>query len=141
MGEPMLQLCPYLNFNGQCEEAFKFYESLFGGQVNTMMSYEGSPAAIMAPAGWGKKILHARVTIGDRFLSGADQPPPHYETPKGFSVMIQLANDAEAERIFAALAQGGHVNLAIQKTFWATRFGMVTDRFGIPWMINCSQAV
>lgn len=137
---PDLHVSPYLNFNGQCEEAFKFYEKVLGGKIETMMTHEGSPTEQVTPPEWRKKILHARLTAGDCILSGADAPPGHYRAPQGFSVMIQLTNDIEAERIFAALAEGGTVQMAIQPTFWATRFGMVVDRFGIPWMINCSQA-
>ena len=137
----MMQVSPYLNFNGQCEEAFRFYEKVFGARIDTMMPHEGTPTERVMPPEWRKKILHARITIGDRILSGADAPPGHYEAPKGFSVMLQLADDAEADRIFALLAEGGQIQMPIQQTFWATRFGMAVDRFGIPWMINCSQAV
>jgi PhnB protein len=137
----MIQPSPYLNFNGRCEEAFKFYEKVLGAKIQTLMTYEGSPMEQTAPAGWRKKILHASMTLGDRALSGADAPAEHYRTPQGFSVALQMNNDIEAEQVFAALAEGGSVQLAIQKTFWATRFGMLTDRFGIPWMINCSQGV
>jgi PhnB protein len=136
-----MQVSPYLNFNGQCEEAFKFYEKALGARIDTMLTHEGVPTAQIVPPDWRKKILHARLTIGDRILSGADAPADYYEVPKGFSVMLQLNNDAEAERVFALLAEGGQVQVPIQPTFWATRFGMAVDRFGVPWMINCSQAV
>jgi PhnB protein len=137
----MLAVSPYLNFNGQCEEAFKFYEKLIGAHIETMITYEGTPMEAMAPPEWRKKVVHAGITIGDRTLSGADALPGHYEAPKGFSVMLQLSNDLEAERIFGGLADGGRVQMPIQRTFWAARFGKTIDRFGIPWMINCSQAV
>jgi PhnB protein len=136
-----MQASPYLNFNGQCEEAFKFYEKVLGARIDTMIPHEGGPTGKVVPPEWRKKILHARMTIGDRIVSGADAPPGHYEAPRGFSVMLQLADDLEAERIFAALGEGGQVQMRIQPTFWATRFGMVIDQFGIPWMINCSQPV
>jgi PhnB protein len=136
-----MQVSPYLNFNGQCEEAFKFYEKLMGARIETMIAYQGTPMETVAPPEWHKKIMHAAISIGDRTVSGVDAPPGHYEAPKGFSVMLQLSNDLEAERIFADLAEGGRVQMAIRPTFWATRFGMTIDRFGIPWMINCSQVV
>ena len=134
-----MQLHAYLNFNGQCEEAFKFYEKLLGGKIMFMMPHEGTPVANQVPAEWSKKILHATLSVGGDLLQGADVPPNHYRKPQGFSVSIDLKKAAEADRIFHALAENGTVQMAIQETFWAVRFGMVTDKFGIPWMINCGK--
>jgi PhnB protein len=134
-----MQLHAYLNFNGQCEEAFKFYEKLLGGKITFMMPHEGTPVADKVPAEWSKKILHATLSVGAELLHGADAPPDHYRKPQGFSVSIEIKDAPEADRIFHALAENGTVQMAIQETFWAVRFGMVTDRFGIPWMINCSK--
>ena len=92
------------------------------------------------PVEWRKKILHARLVVDGQVLMGSDAPPEHYEQPKGFSVTINLNSPAEAERIFHALAENGTVKMPIQQTFWAVRFGMLVDRFGIPWMINCEKA-
>ena len=89
------------------------------------------------PAERRDKILHARLAIGDGVLMGSDAPPDHYEEPKGFSVSLGIDDEKNAERIFHALAEKGTVRMALQKTFWALRFGMVVDRFGIPWMVNC----
>lgn len=136
-----MQLHAYLNFNGQCEEAFKFYEKLLGGKIMFMMPHEGTPVANQVPAEWSKKILHATLSVGGDLLQGADVPPNHYRKPQGFSVSIDLKKAAEADRIFHALAENGTVQMAIQETFWAVRFGMVTDKFGIPWMINCGKDV
>jgi PhnB protein len=136
----VLQLNPYLTFNGQCEAAFKFYERCLGGKITTMFTHGESPMADKVPAEWRDKIMHSRFVVGDQVLMGSDAPPEHYEVPKGFSVTIGLSNPAEAERIFHALAEGGSVRMPIQQTFWAVRFGMLVDRFGIPWMINCEQA-
>ena len=135
-----MQLNPYLTFDGQCEAAFQFYERCLGGKIVTMMNHEDSPIADQVPADWGKRIMHARLTVGDSVLMGSDSPPEHYEEPKGFSVALQLKQPAEAERVFQALAEGGTVLMPIQQTFWATRFGMLVDRFAIPWMINCEQS-
>ena len=135
-----MELTPYLNFNGQCEEAFKFYEACLGGKIESMMRYEGSPMAQEAPAGWGQKILHVRMTVGGQALMGADALPPHFQKPQGFSITLGLNDPAEAQRIFHALAENGTVTVALQKTFWAARFGMLVDRFGTPWMINCEKA-
>jgi PhnB protein len=135
-----MDLNPYLTFDGQCEAAFEFYERCLGGKIVTMMNHEDSPIADQVPADWGKRIMHARLTVGDSVLMGSDSPPEHYEEPKGFSVALQLKQPAEAERVFQALAEGGTVLMPIQQTFWATRFGMLVDRFAIPWMINCEQS-
>src|SRR5712692_1735667 len=135
-----MQLNPYLFFNGQCEAAFKFYERVLGGKIEAMLTHAGTPAEAQVPAEWRNKILHARLIVGGEVLMGSDAPPGRQEEPKGFSVSVQVKDPADAERIFDALAEKGTVRMPIQKTFWATRFGMLVDRFGIPWMINCEQA-
>jgi PhnB protein len=134
-----MQLNPYLNFNGQCEAAFKFYEKSLGGKIEAMFTHAGTPAEQQTPPEWRDKILHARLTVGDNVLMASDAPPDCYEEPKGFSVSLQINDPKEAERIFYALAENGKVQMAIQETFWATRFGMLVDQFGIPWMINCEK--
>ena len=134
-----MQLNPYLTFNGNCETAFKFYEKVLGGKILAMMPHEGTPAAGHVPAEWRKKIIHARMTIGDQLLMASDAPPDRYEPMKGFSVNITVKDPAEADRIFAALSESGTVKMAIQETFWAVRFGMLVDQFGTPWMVNCEK--
>lgn len=135
-----MQLNPYLTFNGQCEAAFKFYERCLGGKIEAMIPHAGTPVEQHVPPEWCKKILHARLTMGGEVLMGSDAPPDRYEEPKGFSVSLQIKDPADAERIFAALAENGVVRMPLQQTFWAARFGMLVDRFGTPWMINCDQA-
>jgi PhnB protein len=135
-----MQLNPYLTFNGQCEAAFKFYEQCLGGKIVAMLPHAGTPAEEHVPAEWRNKIMHARLTVGDDVLMGSDAPPDRYEGSKGFSVTLGVDNPAEAERVFNALAEKGTVQMPIQETFWAARFGMLVDRFGIPWMINCEKA-
>ena len=134
-----MQLNPYLNFNGQCEAAFKFYEKSLGGKIEAMFTHAGTPAEQQTSPEWRDKILHARLTIGDNILMASDAPPDCYEEPKGFSVSLQINDPKEAERIFHALAENGKVQMAIQETFWAARFGMLVDQFGIPWMTNCEK--
>jgi PhnB protein len=134
-----MQLNPYLVFNGNCEAAFRFYEKVLGGKIEAMLPHEGTPAAEHVPPEWRNKIMHARLSVGDKILMGSDAPPDHYEAMKGFSVTLGIDRPAEAERIFHALAEKGTVRLPIQKTFWAARFGMLVDQFGTPWMINCEQ--
>ena len=134
----MLQLLnPYLLFRGECEAAFTYYAKILGGKIEFMMKHEGSPMAGQLPAEWQNKVMHARLAIGNQVLMGSDPPPSHYEEPKGFSVSLSIDQPTEAVRIFHALAEKGQLRIQIQKTFWAERFGMLTDRFGIPWMINC----
>jgi PhnB protein len=136
-----MQINPYLLFTGQCEEAFKFYEKLLGGKIESMMPHEGSPAEGGVPPEWKKKILHARMVVGDQVIMASDAPPDHQAKPQGFSVSISVDSPAEADRIYNGLAEGAvAVTMPIQETFWAKRFGMLTDRFGIPWMINCEKA-
>ena len=126
----------YLTFNGQCEAAFKFYEQCLGGKIVAMLNHEDTPMADCASAEWQGKIVHARMVLGDQILMGSDAPPNSYEQPRGFSVSLLAADTAEAERVFQALAENGTVQMPIQETFWAHRFGMLIDQFGIPWMVN-----
>ena len=135
-----MQLNPYLNFDGQCEAAFKFYEECFGGKIQTLMTWGDSPMADQVPTEWRDKIIHTSLIVGDTALLGTDAAPDSYEKPRGISVTIQIKDAAEGERIFNSLAENGTVQMPFQQTFWATGFGMLVDRFGIPWMVNCGQA-
>jgi PhnB protein len=137
--ESPVQLNPYLTFNGNCEAAFTFYQKVLGGKIDAMMTHEAAPPAMQGPPGWQKKIMHARLVIGERVLMGSDAPPDYYEPMKGFSVTLGIDTPAEAERVFNALAEKGTVRMPLEKTFWAERFGMLTDQFGTPWMINCEN--
>jgi PhnB protein len=93
--------------------------------------------AEQGPPEWRNKIMHARLTVGDAVLMGSDSPPDHFEEMKGFYVALNIEAPADAERIFHALAENGTVRMPLQETFWAARFGMLVDQFGVPWMINC----
>ncbi|HEY0511927.1 MAG TPA: VOC family protein [Thermoanaerobaculia bacterium] len=135
-----MQMSPYLNFNGQCEEAFKFYEQCLGGKIEMMQTFGDSPMADQAPPDWRDKIMHARLVVGDHALMGSDAPPERFQQPQGFYVSLAPKGAAEGERIFNALAENGTVQMPFQETFWAAGFGMLVDRFGIPWMLNCEQA-
>jgi len=134
-----MQLIPYLNFNGQCAEAFRFYEQCLGGKIVMLQTHGQSPIADEVPPDWHDRIMHARLEVGDAVLMASDSPSEYYERPQGLYVAIQVTDPAEADRIFQALADRGTVKLPIQQTFWAVRFGMVVDRFGTPWMVNCGQ--
>jgi PhnB protein len=135
-----MQINPYLFFKGNCEEAFRFYEQVLGGRIEAMFPHEGSPAAEHVAPEWRSKIMHARLVVGDTVLMASDAPPGHQEGMGGFSVSLNVDDSTEAERIFAALGENGTVRMPIQETFWAVRFGMLVDRFGTPWMVNCEKA-
>jgi PhnB protein len=136
-----MRVIPYLNFNGDCAVAFKFYERCLGGKIESLQTHGDSPIAKEVPPTWRDRVLHARLIVGDTVLMASDSPPEHYQKPQGFSVSLQVDTPNEAERIFHELAQGGSVTFPIEKTFWAERFGMLVDRFNIPWMINCEATV
>ena len=133
-----MRLNPYLTFDGNCEEAFRFYESVLNGRVNVMLTYGESPLAKQVPTDWSKKILHVTLTVGDFVLQGGDVLPERYLKPQGISVMLNVSPE-EADRIFPALAENGTVEISLQETFWASRFAMLVDQFGTPWMINCGR--
>ena len=134
-----MKLSPHLSYDGRCEEALKFYEKCLGGKTAFLKTYADSPMAKMVPAEWGRKVIHATFMVGDQVIGAADAPPPHYQKPQGFAVTIDVDEPAEAERAVKALSEKGAVTMPLQETFWARRFGMVVDRFGIPWMINCGK--
>jgi PhnB protein len=134
-----MELNPYLNFNGQCAAAFKFYEQIFGGKT-TMQTFGETPMKDQVPADWRDKVIHAQLAIGSTTLMGSDAPPPHYTAPQGFHVSISVSSSADAERLFKSLAEQGKVTMPFQKTFWSPGFGMAVDRFGIPWIVNCDPA-
>ena len=137
-----MSLNPYLFFNGQCEEAFKFYERVFGGKLEAIHRYAGSPMANQLPPEWGNKVMHATLNLGGgMILMGSDAAPGRYnQAPQGFFVSMGVKEVAETERIFNELAENGRVEMPVQQTFWSQRFGMLVDQFGIPWMLNCEQA-
>lgn len=135
-----MKINPYLMFNGNCEAAFKFYQQCLGGKITMMMTHKEAPSVEQVPPEWHDKIMHACLDLGDRLLMGSDSPSEHFEAPQGFSVQLSIDEPAEAERIFHALAENGRVKMPIDQTFWSARFGMLSDQFGIPWMVNCEKA-
>jgi PhnB protein len=126
-----------LHFNGDCEAAFRFYERLLDMKLELVLPWDASPLASQAPAGWGAKILFARLKGPSMTLLGADALPGTYLAPAGFTLTLQTADEPEALHFFAALAEGGKVTMPLQETFWAKLYGVVTDRFGIPWEVMC----
>ena len=134
-----MRLNPYLSFNGQCETAFKFYEKCLGGKIVMMMRYGESPMAEQTPPDFRNRIMHVTMDIGGHILQGADVPPQRYEKPQGVFLSLSIQSVDDSERIFAALSDKGTVQMPLQQTFWARRFGMLIDQFGTPWMINCEN--
>lgn len=135
-----MKIHAYLMFDGQCEAAFNFYAECLGGTLE-MMRYADSPEDMGVSAEFQQRIMHVCLTVGDQLLMASDslpQCPPPYEGIKGCSISLQVDNVPEAERLYAALSAQGSVQMELQQTFWATRFAMLTDRFGVPWMINCA---
>ena len=132
-----MEVSPYLMFSGNCEEALKFYEQVLGAKIDAVMKNEGIPAAAHMPPDWGDKVLHAKFTLDGHVVMASDAPPGHYAKPQGISMSIGVDDSAKGEEIFNKLAEGGSTTMPYQPTFWAKGFGMCTDRFGIPWMVNC----
>ena len=125
----------HLSYPGQCREAFSFYARLFGGRL-TMVAYGDTPMAKTVSADWADKIVHATLSLDGRELAGSDVQPEHYRRPQGFSVLADVEGVEKARRIFTALVEGGRVDMPMQATFWAPAFGVLVDRYGIPWEIN-----
>jgi PhnB protein len=140
-----MRIDPYLILDGQCEAAFTFYQQCLGGTIEALLRYsdapesgDGEPGCGPVPAEFANKIMHASLIFdGQRLMASDTMPSVPYEGIKGCSVSLNVDSIAEAERIFAALAENGTVQMPLGKTFWAARFGVCTDRFGVPWMINC----
>ncbi len=135
-----MQFNTYLFFDGRCEEAFKHYEKVLGAKIETLIPYGDTPHDTPIPEGWKTKIMHGRIQIGDAVVMGSDDRPGLYAKPQGFRVSVTAKTPAEAERIFAALAEGGDVSVPLRETFFSPRFGMLVDRFSIRWMVNCAPA-
>ena|SRR5436190_3255881 len=130
---------PYLFFNGTCEQAIEFYRTALGAQVEMVMRYKESPEPPppgAVPPGFENKIMHASFRIGETTVMASDGCSSESSGFKGFSLSLSVPNEADADRAFNALANGGQVQMPLGKTFWSPRFGMVQDRFGIGWMIS-----
>jgi PhnB protein len=129
----------YLFFDGRCEEAIEFYKKVLGAEVTMLMRFKDSPEPPqpgMIPPGSENKIMHVSFRVGDTTVMASDGRCTGQANFQGFSLSLTVANEAEADRKFAALADGGQVQMPLAKTFWSPRFGMVTDRFGVGWMVS-----
>jgi len=136
-GPSKLQLNPYLNFNGNCRAALEYYEKVLGGKIEAMMTFGESPVCDSMPKELSHHIMHGCLNLGQFMLMGSDCMPGQFEPNKGISNSLNVEEVSEAERIFTALAKQGTIIMPLAETFWAKRFGMLIDQFGIQWMVNC----
>jgi PhnB protein len=134
-----MRISPHLCFNGQCEVAFRHYQQVLGGQIATMLSYGDSPMAAQVEPRWHSRIIHATLKLDEYELTGVDVPTNDYQRPAGFFVTLSIADLDKTERIYRALSDGGTIGMPLQKTFWSAGFAVFTDRYGVPWEINCAQ--
>ena len=135
----MIDIRPYLSFEGTCKEALEFYLKVLGGKMAWMMTYAESPMAKMVPPDQGHKVIHARIEVEGQTIAAADTPPGRYVKPQGFWISIDIEDPERAQKIFDELGAGGQVVVPMAETFWAKRFGMFYDKYGTPWMVNCGK--
>ena len=135
-----MKLVTNLLFKGECRQAFEFYAKVFGGEITGMHTFGEGPADMPVDPEYKDKIMHVWLQIGDQALMGCDSPPQYQENMGGFSATFHDEDPAEAKRVFDALSEGAKVSMPFGPTFWSPGFGMLTDRFGTPWMINTTAA-
>lgn len=134
-----MKLNPYLNFPGTCEEAMTTYAKVLGGEVVAMLAYGDMPGDHPVPEDMRKKIAHARIVMGDQVIMASDTGPDRFKPMQGVSVTLNIPEPTEAERVYKALAEGGTAIMPLEETFWAHKFGVLVDRFGTQWMVNCEK--
>jgi PhnB protein len=130
-----MQVQPYLSFEGRCEEAINFYRNALGAEVIMMMRFKEAPDQSMMTPGTGDKVLHAALRVGDSTVLASDGQCMGKAVFQGITLSLTASNDAEAKRLFDALANGGNVQMPLAKTFFASSFGIVADKFGVGWMV------
>lgn len=136
-----MKLFTYLNYGGNCREAFEFYAKHLGGKITMLMTFADQPDPGNAPPGSEKKILHARIDVGDTTLLGADVPPDRFQPMRSAYLTLIVDSGAEAERLYALLRDGGEIFMAMEENFFAHRFAMLRDRFGTSWMLIHERAM
>ncbi len=138
MAQTLIQ--PYLFFGGRCEEAIKFYRAAIGAELQMIMRYKESPEppppGMVLPEGWGEKVMHASFKVADNLIMASDGCGAEDGGFNGFSLSLALPDEAAAQKVFTALSAGGKVGLPLTKTFWSPCFGMLTDKFGLGWMVT-----
>ncbi|WP_323846464.1 VOC family protein [Microbulbifer magnicolonia] len=133
-----MNFSPYLNFNGNCREAFEFYARVLGGEIIAMMTFAEAPPEADMSADVGDQVMHAQLKVGEQIFMASDAPKT-FRPAQGMHITIGTDTPEEAKRIYAALSEGGEITMPMAETFWAQRFAMFTDRFGTPWMVNCDK--
>jgi PhnB protein len=134
-----MKLHTYLNYGGNCEQAFRFYERHLGGKITTMMTRDEAPHQGEVPAGWKNSIQYASMNLGETELMGADVPPERFQPMRSVYLSLTVGSTDEAERIYTLLSDGGQIFMPMEETFFAFRFGMLRDTFGTSWMILCQK--
>ena len=130
-----MKLHPYLNYGGNCAEAFRFYEENLGGKINFMMTFAQMPDPKQIPPGMENGVLHTSMQLGETVIMASDAPPERFQPMRSAYLSLSVDSDEEAERIYKLLEDGGEIFMPIQETFFATRFAMLRDKFGTSWMI------
>ena len=130
-----MQVQPYLFFDGRCDEALEFYKRTLGAKIGMIMRFKDAPDQSMVKAGTENKVMHSDFKIGDSTILASDGHCNSKPSFQGFSLSVDAANDVEAKRIFTALAEGGQIQMPLNKTFFSSSFGMCTDKFGVGWMV------
>ena len=130
-----MKLDIYLNYPGNCRQAFRFYEQHLGGKMIALSRFTDAPTTTGVPANWKDKVMYARMTLGETEVSGNDVPPDRFEPMRSVYLSLTVDSTPEAERIYALLSDGGQVFMPMQETFFAFRFAMLRDKFGTSWMI------
>lgn len=135
-----MKLHTYFNFDGDCRAAFEFYHRCLGGTITAMMTWKDGPMADQVSAEVQDRVMHACLDLNGHMLMGSDSTPQYpYQSVRSAHLMLDVPDPAEAERVFAELSRDGQVTMPMEETFWARRFGMAVDRFGVPWMVNCDK--
>lgn len=136
-----MKIHPYLSFDGDCREAFEHYAAVLGGRILAMSSFRDAPGGGDVEPYERHRIMHACLDLGGQQLMGTDATARYpYHGVVGAHVVLEFGSPDEAERVFAALSDRGHVEVPLAETFWARRFGITVDRFGVPWMVSCVRA-
>lgn len=130
-----MKLYTYLNYGGNCRQAFDFYAEHLGGKITSVTTHGEQPESNRVPPDWKNAILHARIEIGETILMGADIPPDRFQPMRSAYLTLVVDSVDEAERIYALLAEGGQIFMPMEETFFAHRFAMLRDRFGTSWML------
>lgn len=135
-----MKLYTYLNFGGNCREAFEFYAQHLGGRIVMLVTHGERPVAAAVPPEWKNAVLHARIELGETIVFGADIPPERFRPMRSAYLSLVLDSNAEAERIYLLLSEGGEIFMPMDETFFAERFAMLRDRFGTSWMLLHERA-